>query len=40
MNSLLVAADERATEINALQVVFLRLQIGDLTDVVTARGKY
>ena len=32
-----MAADERAAEVNAFQVVFLRLQVGDLADVVTAR---
>jgi len=32
-----MATDERATEIDALQVVLLRLQVGDLADVVTVR---
>jgi hypothetical protein len=31
----LVAADERAAEVDALQVVFFGLEIGDLADVVT-----
>lgn len=37
MNRLLMATDERATEIDALQVVLLGLQVGDLADVVTVR---
>jgi len=36
VDSLLVASDERATKVNAPQVMFLRLQVRDLADVVTA----
>lgn len=32
-----MAADERAAEVDAFQVVFFGLQVGDLADVVTAR---
>jgi hypothetical protein len=35
VNGLLVAADERAAEVDAFQVVFFGLQVGDLADVVT-----
>ena len=38
MNSLLVAADERAAKVDALQVVFFGLQVGDLADVVAVKG--
>lgn len=37
VDGLLVATDERAAEVNALQVVFFRLQVGDLADVVAVR---
>lgn len=37
MDRLPVAADERAAEVDALEVVLLGLQIRDLADVVTAR---
>lgn len=37
VNGLLVAADERAAEVDAFQVVFFGLQVGDLANVVTAR---
>jgi hypothetical protein len=37
VNGLLVAADERAAEVDAFQVVFFGLQVGDLADVVTVR---
>ena len=37
MNGLLVAADERAAEVDTFEVVFFGLQIGDLTDVVTEK---
>ena len=36
MYGLLVAADEGATKVDALEIVFLGLQVGDLADVVTA----
>ena len=35
MDCLLVAADEGPTKVDSLQVVLLRLQVGDLADVVT-----
>lgn len=35
VDGLLVAADKRATEVDALKVVLFRLQVGDLADVVT-----
>jgi hypothetical protein len=35
VDSLLVAADERAAEVDAFEVVFFGLQVGDLADVVT-----
>ena len=35
MYGLLVAADKRAAEVYALEIVFLGLQVGDLADVVT-----
>lgn len=37
MNGLLVAADERAAEVDTFEVVFFGLQVGDLADVVTVR---
>ena len=37
MYGLLMASDERATEVYALQIVLLRLQVRDLADVVTNR---
>ena len=37
VNGLLVAADERAAEVDAFQVVFFGLQVGDLADVVTVK---
>ena len=33
-----MAADERAAEVDAFEVVFFGLQVGDLADVVTAEG--
>lgn len=36
MDRLLMSSDERAAEVNALQVMLLRLEISDLADVVTA----
>lgn len=40
VDGLLVAADEAAAEVDALQVVLFRLQVGDLADVVTTgRGQ-
>jgi hypothetical protein len=35
VDGLLVAAYERAAEVDALQVVFFGLQVGDLANVVT-----
>ena len=35
VNGLLVAADERAAKVDAFEVVFFGLQVGDLADVVT-----
>jgi hypothetical protein len=32
-----VAADERAAEVDAFQVVFFGLQVGDLADVITVK---
>ena len=37
VNGLLVAADERAAEVNAFEVVLFRLQVGNLADVVTVK---
>lgn len=37
VDGLLVAADERAAEVDAFEVVFFGLQVGDLADVVTGR---
>lgn len=37
VNSLAMTADEAAAEINVLEVVFLRLQVGDLADVVAVK---
>jgi hypothetical protein len=37
VNGLLVAADERAAEVDAFQVMFFGLQVGDLADVVTVQ---
>ena len=36
MDGLLVAADEGAAEIDALEIVLLGLEVGDLADIVTA----
>jgi hypothetical protein len=35
VDRLTVAADETATKVNVLEVVFLGLEVGDLTNVVT-----
>jgi hypothetical protein len=37
VNGLLVAANKRAAKVDAFQVVFFGLQVGDLADVVAAR---
>jgi hypothetical protein len=38
VDCLTVAADETAAKVNVLEVVFLGLEVGDLTNVVTADG--
>ena len=38
VDRLAVAADKRAAKVYMLEVVFFRLKIGDLTDVVSERG--
>lgn len=35
LDSLAVAADEGAAEVDAFKVVLLALQVGDLTDIIT-----
>lgn len=35
MDGLMMAADEGSAEVDALEVVFFGLQVGDLADVVT-----
>lgn len=35
MNGLVVAADEGSAEVDALEIVFFGLEVGDLADVVT-----
>lgn len=37
VNSLAMTADEAATEVNVLEIVFFRLQVGDLADVVAVK---
>ena len=38
MDRLLVAADERAAEVDAFKIVLFGLQVGDLADVVAGGG--
>jgi hypothetical protein len=41
VDCLAVAADETATKVNVLEVVFFGLEVGDLTNVVTiGRGQW
>lgn len=35
MDGLMMAADEGSAEVDALEVVLFRLEVGDLADVVT-----